>query len=216
MEADRVMEEFFKAAALLFVLLNPFLMSIYLVDLIRELDALTFRRVLTRGAVISCAVFILFAWVGDVIFTDILQARFASFLIFGGTVFFVIGLRFVFSGSETFKALRGEPEHLGGSIAMPFMIGPGTVSASVLAGSRLSKLHAAAAIAAALCAVVASIVFFKWLHDYLKQRNERLIERYLEVTGRMMALLIGTFAVEMILQGVETWLGIQRGIGGGE
>jgi multiple antibiotic resistance protein len=92
---------------------------------------------------------------------------------------------------------------------MPFMIGPGTVSASVLAGGRLPAWQAAGAITIALILVVVSILAFKWLHDFVKQRNERLVERYLEVTGRMMALVIGTFAVEMILQGIETWLGIR-------
>lgn len=203
------MEPFLQSTTLLLVLLNPFLMSIYLIDLIQGLDRKMFRKVIMRGGAISCCVFILFAWVGDAIFTDILHARFASFLIFGGVVFLIIGLRFVFSGSDTLKSLRGAPEHLGGSIAMPFMIGPGTVSASVLAGSRLPAWQAAVAITFALILVVVSIIAFKWFHDFVKQRNERLVERYLEVTGRMMALVIGTFAVEMILQGIETWLGIR-------
>ena len=30
--------------------------------------------------------------------------------------------------------MRGAPEHLAGTIAMPFMIGPGTISAAVVTG----------------------------------------------------------------------------------
>jgi multiple antibiotic resistance protein len=199
------MEDFVRSATLMFVLLNPFMMSIYLIDLIQELDWKTFNRVLIRGALISLSVFVACAWIGDAIFTRVLQARFASFLIFGGLVFLIIGLRFVFQGSETLKGLRGSPEHLGGSIAMPFMIGPGTVSASILAGTRLNPVPAALSIMLALGSVVLALILLKWLHDFVKQRNERLIQRYLEITGRITALIIGTFAVEMILQGIEAW-----------
>jgi multiple antibiotic resistance protein len=205
--AHPFMEEFLKSATLLFVLLNPFMMSIYLMDLIQELDRKTFGQVLTRGALISLGVFLICAWAGEAIFTHILHARFASFMIFGGIIFLVIGVRFVVVGSETLKTLRGRPEHLGGSIAMPFMIGPGTVSASVLAGTRLNVVEASLAILLALALVVAGLVTFKWVHDYVRERNERLIQRYLEVTGRIMALVIGTFAIEMILQGIDAWLG---------
>ena len=201
------MEDILRSSTLLFVLLNPFMMSVYLMDLFQDLDRATFRRVLSRGAIISSVVFVLFAWLGDAVFRDILQARFASFLIFGGLVFLVIGYRFVFVGSETFRSLRGKPEHLEGSIAMPFMIGPGTISASVLAGGRLDKPRAALAIAVTMIAVVLSLVILKWVYDRVRERNESLVQRYTEITGRVMALVIGTYAVEMILQGLDLWLG---------
>lgn len=200
------MAELLKASTLLFVLLNPFLMSIYLLDLVQGLEPRHFTRVLTRAGIISGAVFIVFAWFGDRIFTDVLNVRFASFLIFGGIIFLIVGVRFVMAGSDSLRPMRGQPEYLAGSVAMPFMIGPATVSASILIGSRLPPLAASAAVVLALLLVVAAIVGFKWLHDFVKTRNERLIERYIDIVGRITALVIGTYAVEMILQGVETWL----------
>lgn len=200
------MDEFIKSSTFLFVLLNPFLMSIYLLDLIEELDGKTFARVLVRGTFISGIVFSVFALCGDFLFTDILQARFQSFLIFGGIIFLIIGIRFVFSGSDALRSLRGDPEHLAGSIAMPFMIGPGTLSASVLAGSRLDPIPAILAIVAALVPMVFLLVLFKSAHDRMKNHNETLVRRYTDVVGRIMALVIGTYAVEMIFQGVSGWL----------
>jgi small neutral amino acid transporter SnatA (MarC family) len=32
------------------------------------------------------------------------------------------------------------------------------------------------------------------------------VQRYVEVAGRVMALVVGTFAIEMIMQGVQAWL----------
>jgi multiple antibiotic resistance protein len=33
-----------------------------------------------------------------------------------------------------------------------------------------------------------------------------MLERYIEVAGRITALVVGTFALEMIMQGAEGWL----------
>jgi small neutral amino acid transporter SnatA (MarC family) len=191
---------------LLFALLNPFLMSVYLIDLITDLPRAMFVRVLARGALISAAVFALFAWSGDALFSDVLHVRFASFQVFGGLIFLLIGARFVFTGADAMRAMRGQPEHLAGSIAMPFMIGPGTVSASVVVGARLPVADAIGVIVLTLTATVALVAAIKLTHDFLKERNARLIDRYVEIVGRISALLIGTFAVEMIFEGVGTWL----------
>lgn len=207
---ENLVENFVKSVTIMLVLLNPFLMSIYMMDLIQKLELPTFCQVLIRGAIISAIVFVAFAWVGDAIFTDILQVRFASFLIFGGIVFLFIGLRFVFGGSEALQELRGQPKDLAVAVAMPFTIGPGTVGASVLAGSRLPHLWASLAILLALSIAVSSIVLLKMLHDYVKERNEALVERYIDIVGRVTALIVGTFAIEMILQGIEIWLGNQQ------
>lgn len=201
-----LLEAHFASALLLFALLNPFLMSVYLLDLITDLPGATFVRVLARGALISAVVFSLFAWGGDAIFSDVLHVRFASFQVFGGVIFLLIGARFVFSGADAMRSMRGQPEHIAGSIAMPFMIGPGTVSASVVVGARLPLADAVIVIFATLAATVALVAVIKLAHDYLKERNARVVDRYIETVGRVSALLIGTFAVEMIFEGLGTWL----------
>lgn len=49
--------------ALFFSLLNPFLMSIYMLGIIRTSEAKTFNTALITGSLISFMVFLLFAWV---------------------------------------------------------------------------------------------------------------------------------------------------------
>jgi small neutral amino acid transporter SnatA (MarC family) len=194
------------SALLMFALLNPFLMSVYLLDLITDLPRAVFVRVLVRGALISAVVFSVFAWGGDAVFSDVLQVRFASFQVFGGIIFLTIGVRFVFSGADAMRAVRGQPEHIAGSIAMPLMIGPGTVSASVVVGARLPVPDSVLVIFATLAVTVALVAAIKLAHDRLKAKNARLVDRYIEIVGRLSALLIGTFAVEMIFEGVGAWL----------
>jgi multiple antibiotic resistance protein len=197
--------EIIAAATLLFVLLNPFLMSVYLRDLVHETSVAVFARVVIRAGIISMGVFSVFAVFGDAVFTA-LHVQFPAFLIFGGIVFFVLGLRFVLRGGMELEALRGPPEHLSGAVAMPFMIGPGTVSAAVLIGGRLDAPTAVMAVGAAMTSTIVSLILLKALHDWVKQRSVAIVDRYTEVVGRISALYIGTYAIQMILHGIAMFV----------
>ena len=200
------MDSVLKSLSLLLVLLNPFLVVVYLVDVLEKLSAAKFRRVLLRAGVIASAVFCAFAVLGDAIFTKLMQAEFASFQIFGGLVFLLIAFQFVFRGPRAIEILRGESEHIAGAIAMPILIGPGTISASVLVGQRHSPLGACVLVLSAVGISLLVMVLLKLLHDYVRPRNESLIQRYIEIAGRITALLVGTISVEMIVQGVHAWM----------
>jgi multiple antibiotic resistance protein len=200
------MMDFVRSAMLLLILLNPFLVIIYLVDMVDKLDSKAFRRVLIRAGLIATAVFCCFAIVGDAIFQSIVRAQFGSFQIFGGVVLLLIGVQFVFRGPDAIEVLRGESEHLAGAIAMPVLIGPGTISASVILGNRHNPLAACIVIVAAVAISITLMLLLKAGHDYVRPRNSRLIQRYTEVAGRITALYVGTVAVDMIMQGIGTWV----------
>lgn len=198
-------ENFLNSIALLLLLLNPFLLILYLLDLVQELDGPTFLNILVRAGAISTGVFIVFALLGHLVFEQVLQARFESFQVFGGIVFLLIGLKFVFSGPEAIKTMRGRPEFIAGSIALPIMIGPGTVSASIVAGSRLPGPLAVAAIVFSVATTVLCMSLLKKIHDWVRPRNELIIERYVEIMGRVAALVVGTYSIEMIMTGLSHW-----------
>lgn len=199
------MIDYIQSATLLLILLNPFLVIIYLVDMVEKLGQKEFARVLIRAGLIATAVFCCFAVLGDAIFSRIVHAEFASFQIFGGVVLLLIGLQFVFRGPTAIEVLRGESEHLAGAIAMPVLIGPGTISASVILGNRHEPLAACIVAAAAVTTSITLMLVLKAGHDYVRPRNARLVQRYMEVAGRITALYVGTVSVDMIMQGVRTW-----------
>ncbi|NOT42980.1 MAG: MarC family protein [Acidobacteria bacterium] len=199
------MTDFLQSTGLLFVLLNPFLVIIYLVDVVQKLPREQFRRVLFRAGIIAGGVFCGFALLGDAIFSSLLQADFASFQIFGGIVFLLIGIQFVFQGPTAITILRGESEHIAGAIAMPVLIGPGTISASVVIGQRHEPLLACVAVLLAVVASLFTMAVLKSLHDLVRPHRERLIQRYIEVAGRITALFVGTVAIDMLMQGLRSW-----------
>jgi len=199
------MEQYLNSASLLLVLLNPFLVIIYIIDVVQKLKPSHFYRAMIRAGCIAAVVFCLFANLGDAVFSKFLQADFASFQIFGGLIFLIIGLQFVFHGPTAIEILRGESENLAGAIAMPVLIGPGTISASVVIGKRHSSPEACLIVVVAVVVTILIMILLKRVHDFVRPRNEYLIQRYIEVAGRIMALIVGTVSVEMIMQGLRAW-----------
>lgn len=203
------MELFFKSALLLFVLLNPFLMSVYLVELIKGMTFRGFSAQLLRAGVISYVVFLIFAWGGEAVFEDVLQVHFLSFMIFGGITFLIIGVRMILGTGAPVESLRPGKGEVSGAIAMPFIVGPGTITASVLAGSRLEFGAAAAATALGLGVAIAAILVVKRIYDIVQNSRETYVSRYMDIAGRVTALFAGTFAIELILKGIDRWLALR-------
>lgn len=203
------MDMFFKSALLLFILLNPFIMGVYLIDLIRGMALRDFSRQLVFAALISYGVFLLFAWAGESVFEDVLQVRFISFMIFGGITFLVIGVRMILGIGAPIESLNPQNREISGAIAMPFIVGPGTITVSVLTGTQLSFAQAASSIALGLALAIGALVVLKMIFDHAKTRKEVYVGRYMNIAGRVTALFTGTFAIELILKGIERWQVLQ-------
>ena len=198
-----MLNQYIHSFALFFSLLNPFLMSVYMVGMIRNTEARIFNRALIQGSAIAFLVFIFFAWGGEQIFNQYLNVRFESFQIFGGIIFLVIGYRYVFQGADTIGEIRGAPEHLAGTVAMPFMIGPGTISAAVVTGMDVGLTGAVMVMAATLLLTCIILILMKFMHDNLRYRHAKYVDYYFDIVGRLAALLIGTIAVDMIVTGIS-------------
>jgi hypothetical protein len=52
---------------------------------------------------------------------------------------------------------------------------------------------------------VGLMIVLKYLHDYVRVRNDELVQRYIDIAGRVTALVVGTFAIEMIMRGLVAW-----------
>jgi len=194
------------ASTSLLVLLNPFLLIVYLIDIVQKLDLRTFSAVLLRAGGISAGVFILFAVMGNAIFSDVIQAEFASFQIFGGIVFLMIGIQFVFKGRLAIEALKGKNKYISGAVAMPILIGPASISYSVIIGERFSNPQAIMAILFALVVTVVILIVLKKIHDDIHYKKEAMVQRYFEVAGRLTAMFVGTISIEMIMNGLSVWI----------
>jgi multiple antibiotic resistance protein len=198
------MESFWKVVVLFVIVLNPFLLSVYLSNLVDEYSNRAFVSAVVKASLISLAVFSIFSFTGEKFFRDILQVRYGSFLVLGGLIFLIISLQYLLQGAKALTLLRGDPKTVEAAIAMPFMIGPGTISVAVLAGSRL-ETHwlGVLAIAVGLVITVLFLLVMKAILNFVKTRDEVVVQRYYDIVGRFSSLVIGTISVDMIIRGVE-------------
>jgi len=193
-------------ATLLLVILNPFALSVYLFEVLREHPFKLVAGMLLRALLIAGIVLSAFALGGERLLTDLLHVRFFAFQIFGGIVFLIIGIKFILEGAGTVTLLRGEPAQLAGTVAMPFLIGPGTISAAALAGVRHGAVGGIVVVLVALVATGLVLSVLKFFFDRVKERNAALLERYAEIAGRVSGLMAGSISIEMIATGLESWL----------
>src|SRR5690606_4005695 len=98
--------------------------------------------------------------------------------------------------------MRGAPHQLAGTIAMPFMTGPATISAAVITGIQLSLWQTMLVIFLTLFLTCSLLIPMKYLHDHLQHKYSNYIDLYVDIVGRVAALLIGTIAIDMIVTGV--------------
>jgi multiple antibiotic resistance protein len=188
-------------------ILNPFALCLYLMGVMDDLDSKDFVRILAQASVISLAAFCLFALAGETLLVKFLGVRTEAMRIFGGVIFSIVAYNYVTKGYKAAEFLRGSLEELPSAIALPFMIGAGTITQSILIGKKHQPLTSVLLLLLGLSICFAVIVVFKLIRDRLKGAREKVFERYVNILSRINGLLIGAISTEMIVAGVKKlWL----------
>jgi len=185
------------------VLLNPFALYVYLQPVSRALDTWSFMKVLIRASLISFGIFVLFALAGEHIFTEIIQIRFESFRIFGGIVFFVIAVMYIVQGRKAIIQLEEDLYDLANTIALPFMVGAGTISYSVIIGHRFMPLRATVMLFAIMAITVACIFGLISLRRVFTARLKIAFDKMMSIAMRLMGFFVGAIGVDMIITGID-------------
>lgn len=185
------------------VILNPFAQVLYLSELMRELRPREFTGVHLRASLLSFGVFAIFVLLGDLVLEQVFQVRLASLQIFGGMVMLFIAYRYVAIGSGSNTLFRGNITDLAPNISLPYMVGPGTLWASILIGREHAWFIALAMVAGVLAINFVFVVTARYLFARFEARKETLLGKYFAILMRTNALFIGAIAVEMIVTGLE-------------
>ncbi len=192
-------------------ILNPFALCLYLTGPMEELSFRSFMRVFLSASAISLAVFYICAYFGENLFTGTLGLEPAALRVFGGVVFFFVGYQYVTKGYRTTEALRGSLDELPSAIALPFMIGAGTIAQSVLIGKRYPGPTVAITLAGAIIVTIAVVLSFKLARDHLRGARERVFDRWVNIMARLNGLLIGAISCQLVVEGIyELWVHAQQ------
>jgi len=196
-----------KEFMLMLVILNPFSQVLYLFELMDQLNPKEFLKVHLKATLISFTIFILFALIGEkYILKQVFQVRLASLQIFGGLIILFIAFQYIIKGSGSNLLYRGDISELAPNIALPYMIGPGTIWVSILIGRNYAMHITTGIIAMVLAANFIFLILYHQLHYRLNKRNETAMGKYIAILMRVNALFIGAIGVEMLITGIEAML----------
>jgi len=186
-------------------ILNPFALSLYLWVLMTGIERAEFFRVLLQATLISLAIFCVFAVAGERML-DLLGIDAGALRLFGGLVFLMIALKYVSHGYRAVESLRGSITELPSAIAVPFMIGAGTITQAILIGKRHDLPIALTILAAVIALSLLVITAFYFINARLTPRYESAFNRYVNMLARLNGLIIGAFSVKMIFEGARIML----------
>ncbi len=177
------------------VIMNPFTSLVYLLGISREFTPEEKVRAINSATFIAGATLVAFLLLGPVILS-LLGVSMSSFQVAGGIVLLVISLRFML-GSRLSGTDQGSKDAKIMIIGVPLITGPGVLTTTMIMVGSYGYLPSLAGALAALSVV--------WLTLKLSDRIGRLLgERGLEISSRIMGLLLAAIAVEFLKRGVLT------------
>jgi multiple antibiotic resistance protein len=186
------------------VMINPFALFLYLVPVMKELEKKEFIYVLIKASIISYVIILFFVLTGDFIFSYLFQIEFNSFRIFGGIVIFSFAYFYIVKGKKALIQLRGSLDDLAAEIAMPFMVGAGTISLAIIAAEQHSI-----AVNMVILPFILLINFFiiaglKFTRDHIVQKRLRIaFDKSMGILLRITGFFVGAIGINMILSGIR-------------
>jgi MarC family membrane protein len=193
------------AALLLFLILDPLGNIPVFLSVLRPLPPKRQRIVLARELLIALVVLMGFLW-GGKYFLELMHLRQESVQIAGGIVLFLIGIRMIFPRPEGLmgEIPGGEPFIV--PLAIPLVAGPSGMAAVMLMGSNEPERLLGWSLALGLAWLATAAILFSatLVYKWLGMRALAAIER-------LMGMLLVAISVQMLLDGIGTYLGALRG-----
>ncbi len=197
------MEEFTNSLIAFLAILNPFALCLYLEGLMEDMTWRDFLRVMGTAALVSLATFTVFAIAGEPFLTKVLNVSPHALRIFGGVIFFGIGYKYATRGYRATEMLRGSLDELPSIIALPLMIGAGTITQSILIGKHHTPVMSFWILSAGIAASIVVVIIFRTIRDHIRRRNEAVFYRYVNILSRLNGLLIGAISTEMVITSIK-------------
>ncbi len=191
------------------VMLNPFALFLYLDPVRQDLTHREFLRVIVKASLISFSICLLFFFFGNTIFEKIFRIHFESFRIFGGIIIFSYAYFYIVKGQKAMIMFKESLDDLASEIALPFMVGAGAISLSILLSQTQNRLMGTVSLLIIFALNFLTIFLLKRLRDSLEKRKfKKAFDKNMEVLLRLNGFLIGAIGVNMVVVGVKNLFGI--------
>ncbi len=192
-----------KLAISFLILVNPFAQFLYLKDVADELDLKTFTGVYGRASVMSTVIYFLFALIGEDIFTSFFNIKFDAFRIFGGIIIFSYAFLFIMNGTKGIVRMKENLEDLASEIALPFIVGAGTIYLSIVIGLKSPHFGWSVLIIGGVMLLnFVMVVGLNLIKDLFKRKRKVAFDKYIGIAMRLNGFLMGAIGVNMIIDGI--------------
>lgn len=186
------------------VMLNPFALFLYLKPVMKDLSDADFRAVFLKASMISFFIYLVFLLFGDIVFQKVFRINFESFRIFGGIVLFSFAYIFIVQGKKAFIQIKGDLHDLASEIALPFMVGAGTISLTILMSEQLELWQGVLSLALIMLINFIFIMGLKQIRRSMRSKNvQTAFDKNMELLLRINGFFLGAIGVDMVVTGIS-------------
>lgn len=186
------------------VMLNPFALFLYLEPIRKDLSYTDFVRVILKSTIISFTICLLFFYLGNMIFQRFFQINFESFRIFGGIIIFSFAYYFIIKGQKALIMIKEDLDNLASEIALPFMVGAGSISLSILLSQNMSPVLGTTTLIIIFTINFLSLVFLTKFRKSIEHKKFKIaFDKNMEILLRLNGFFIGAIGIDMILTGIK-------------
>ena len=193
----------------LLVIINPLMVTSVFITLTGSYPPEAKRRVARRTSIIAFAVLLAFAISGSLLF-KFFSITIGAFQIAGGIILFSVAMGMLHAQAPRMKHT---PEELAEAmsrediavvpLAIPMTSGPGAITTVIVLASEARKVPSMVVLFVALVLAIATV--------WVMLRNAARVGRFLgpsglNITTRLMGLILATVAVQFVIHGVESVL----------
>jgi len=185
-------------------MLNPFAIFVYVKNVREELPDPDYYSVLFKANIISFIVYVFFAVFGALLFNKVFNINFESFRIFGGIVLLSLALVIIIQGRRSVVTLKGSLDDIASEVAIPFMVGPGTISVSIIIGNEFDALTSILIIGIAMIISLAIVYLLSIMRKrLLNEESRKAFDQKLGTYLRLNGFFIGAIGVNMVITGID-------------
>lgn len=173
-----------------------------MLPLYKEQGLGTYFRIFAGASVISFIIYTAFAIFGQKIF-EILQLDFEAFRIFGGIVLVSFALSFILQGKKSMINTRGEIGTIASEVALPFIVGAGTITLSILIGEVENAIQGSIIIAIVMILNFIIVSTLMLMRHKLLRKFTVAFDKNAEIILRLNGFVVGAYGVDLIIIGVR-------------
>ena len=192
---------FASVALSIFLVMNPFSSIPTFLSITKGVDRDTLRSYANRAVIVAGILLFVFVFIGSPLMS-VFGVTMESFRIAGGIILVMMGAELVF-GLRLSK-VSDEKDAPWIIVATPIMTGPGVITAAILFTQEYGYLEV---VLAGMLALVVTWALLRMSHTIVRLVGENT----LNITSKIVGLLLTALGVEYAFQGASEWVSMYWG-----